>query len=100
MVPEHSRISVLSSGSANGSITASIAFGGNCPPIASASSLEEQREVEPRPEPADEEHHFRSDEQDHAVTQVKLHDRRVIAGLGFASLMFENQLKKVAIRPA
>ena len=28
----------------------------------------EQREVEPAPEPAHEKHHFRSDEQDHAVT--------------------------------
>ena len=43
----------------------------------------EQREVEPRPEPADEEHHFRGDEQDHAVAQVQLHDRGVIAGMRF-----------------
>ena len=43
----------------------------------------EQREIEEGPEPADEEHHFRGDEQDHAVAQVKLHDGRVIAGMRF-----------------
>jgi hypothetical protein len=44
----------------------------------------EQREIEEGPEPADEEHHFRSDEQDHPVTLVKLNHRRVIAGVCFA----------------
>src|SRR3546814_16406923 len=31
----------------------------------------EQREVEPGPEPADEEHHFRRDEQDHAIATME-----------------------------
>ena len=39
----------------------------------------EQRDVEIGPEPGDEEHHLRGDEQDHAVTEVQLHDRRMIA---------------------
>src|SRR3546814_3204270 len=43
----------------------------------------EEREVEPRPEPADEEHHFGRDEQDHAVAQVQLDDRGVVAGVRF-----------------
>ncbi len=43
----------------------------------------EQREIEPAPEPADEEHHFRGDEQDHAVAHVQLDDRRVVAAFGF-----------------
>ena len=44
----------------------------------------EQREVEERPEPADEEHHFRRDEQDHAVAEMELDDGRVVAGMRFA----------------
>jgi hypothetical protein len=32
----------------------------------------------------DEEHHFRSDEQDHAIAQVKLDHRRMVAGLALA----------------
>ncbi len=43
----------------------------------------EQGEIEPAPEPADEEHHFRRDEQDHAVAQVKLHNRRMEALAAF-----------------
>ena len=45
----------------------------------------EQADGEEGPEPGDEEHHFRRDEQDHAVAQVQLHDRRVIALLRFAN---------------
>src|SRR3546814_3921890 len=48
-----------------------------------SSDLREEREVEPRPEPADEEHHFGRDEQDHAVAQVQLDDRGVVAGVRF-----------------
>eukprot|EP01088_Endostelium_zonatum_P004172 TRINITY_DN15393_c0_g1_i1.p1 TRINITY_DN15393_c0_g1~~TRINITY_DN15393_c0_g1_i1.p1 ORF type:complete len:297 (+),score=-1.57 TRINITY_DN15393_c0_g1_i1:1-891(+) len=44
----------------------------------------EQAEVEERPEPADEEHDFGGDEQDHAVAEVKLHDRGVIAVMRLA----------------
>jgi hypothetical protein len=39
VVPEHSRISVLSSGSAKGSSTASIAAGGKRPPTTSVRAL-------------------------------------------------------------
>ena len=42
----------------------------------------EQRSVEERPEPGDEEHHFRGDEQDHAVAMADLDHARVIAGFG------------------
>jgi hypothetical protein len=41
--------------------------------------LKEQRGVEIGPEPGDEEHHFRGDEQDHAVAVRYLHDAAVIA---------------------
>ena len=44
----------------------------------------EQREVKPRPKPAHEEHDFRRDEHDHAVTQVKLNHRGMIARMGFS----------------
>ena len=43
----------------------------------------EQRGVEVGPEPGDEEHHLRGDEQDHAVAQVQLNDRRVVAAVRF-----------------
>ena len=43
----------------------------------------EQCIVKPRPEPAHEEHDFRRDEHDHAVAQVKLNHRRMIACMGF-----------------
>src|SRR3546814_16642324 len=43
----------------------------------------EEREIEERPEPADEEHDFGGDEQDHAVAEMELHHRRVIAVLRF-----------------
>ena len=82
VVPEHSRISVLSSGKPHGSST-SMPLGGHC----AADRLDrgrEQRAVEEGPEPGEEEHHFRGDEQDHPVAQVKLDDRRVIAGVRFA----------------
>ena len=39
----------------------------------------EQAGVEERPEPGDEEHHLRGDEQDHAVAKADLDDARVIA---------------------
>ncbi len=44
----------------------------------------EQRRVEIGPEPGEEEHHLRGDEQDHPVAQVQLDDRRVIALVRFA----------------
>ena len=44
----------------------------------------EERAVEEGPEPGEEEHHLGGDEQDHAVAQVKLDDRRVIAGVRLA----------------
>src|SRR3546814_10116445 len=43
----------------------------------------EEREIEERPEPADEEHDFGGDEQDHAVAEMELHHRRVIAVMRF-----------------
>ena len=46
--------------------------------IGHTQSLWEQSEVEERPEPADKEHDFRCDEQDHPVAHVQLHDRCVI----------------------
>ena len=39
--------------------------------------------VEIGPEPGDEEHHLGGDEQDHAVAQGQLNDRRLIAFVGF-----------------
>ena len=39
----------------------------------------EQREIEPGPEPADEEHHFGCNEQQHSVAQVQLNHRGMIA---------------------
>ena len=76
VVPEHSRIKVLSSGKSQGFST-SMPLGGqrrrpHRPP-------REDRAVEKGPEPGEEEHHFGGDEQDHPVAQVKLDDRRVIA---------------------
>ena len=43
----------------------------------------EQRGVEERPEPGDEEHHLGGDEQDHAVAVADLHHPRMVAGLRF-----------------
>src|SRR5271166_495813 len=40
------------------------------------------RRAEERPEPGDEEHHFRCDEQDHSDCQAVADDRMVVAGLG------------------
>ena len=39
----------------------------------------EQGRVEVGPEPGDEEHHLRGDEEDHAVAEVQLHDRSMVA---------------------
>ena len=44
----------------------------------------EQAEVEERPEPADEEHDFGGDEQDHAVAEVELDDGGMIAMMRLA----------------
>src|SRR5688572_7887766 len=44
----------------------------------------EEREIEESPEPAKEEHHLGRNEQNHAVAQVNLDHRRVIAGMGLA----------------
>ncbi len=41
----------------------------------------QERRIEIGPEPGDEEHHLRGDEQDHPVAQMQLHDPGVIAGL-------------------
>ena len=43
----------------------------------------EQRGVEVGPEPGDEEHHLRGNEQDHAVAQVQLHHRGMVAAMRF-----------------
>ena len=53
-------------------------------PADRSTARREQRAVEERPEPGEEEHHLRGDEQDHPVAQVKLDDRRVIAGVRLA----------------
>ncbi len=45
----------------------------------------EQRKIKKRPEPAQEEHNFRGDEQNHAVTHVELNHRRVIARMRFTN---------------
>ena len=83
VVPEHSRISVLSSGKPNGSMT-SMPLGGQRAADRASTAVREKRRAEKRPEPGDEEHHFRRDEQDHPVAQVKLDDRGVIARIAFA----------------
>ena len=41
------------------------------------------RQLKEHPEPGDEEHHFGSDEEDHAVAQADIDDRRVIARAAF-----------------
>ena len=61
-------------------------FGGQMPPVKATTAVldrfvGEQRGVEERPEPGDEEHHLGGDEQDHAVAVADLHDARVIAVL-------------------
>ena len=48
-------------------------------PTADADIAEEDRGIEIGPEPGDEEHHFRGDEQQHAVAQMQLHHRGVVA---------------------
>src|SRR3546814_8089943 len=53
----------------------------------------EQREVEPGPEPADDEHHFRRDEQDHAIAQMELDHRRVIAEIGRATSELQSLMR-------
>ena len=86
VVPEVSRISVLNSGRWNGS-SVSMPFGGQMPPVKAARRYSigvagEQRDVEIDPEPGDEEHHLRGDEQDHAVALADRHDAGVVAVLG------------------
>ena len=83
VVPEVSRISVLSSGRCQGS-KVSMPCGGQTPPVkASARDIVhvagEQRGVEVGPEPGDEEHHLGGDEQDHAVAVRDLHHAGVVA---------------------
>ena len=107
-MPEVSRISVLTSGSPQGSnvpVKFALALGGQWPPVSALRSnhadeflgrrhravrqgdLErvngggKQRRVEVGPEPGHEEHHLRGDEHDHAVAQVQLHDGRVVAAV-------------------
>ena len=88
VVPEVSRISVLSSGRCQGS-KVSMPFGGHTPPISSVRATwcrsagnSARREI--GPEPGDEEHHLGGDEQDHAVAVRDLHHAGVIAlVLGF-----------------
>ena len=83
VVPEVSRISVLSSGRCQGS-KVSMPFGGHTPPSSCfARDLlhvgREQRTVEIGPEPGDEEHHLGGDEQDHPVAVGDLHHAGVVA---------------------
>ena len=65
-------------------------FGGHTPPRSSVRATcdgigREQRGIEIGPEPGDEEHHLRGDEQDHPVAVGDLHHAGVVAlELGFA----------------
>ena len=82
MVPEVSRISVLSSGRCHG-IEGRNALGrpdaaGDRNPRHVLQFIGEQRGVEIGPEPGDEEHHLRGDEQDHAVAMRDLHHAGMI----------------------
>ena len=87
-MPEVSRISVLSSGRCHGS-NVSMPFGGQTAAekfgageVARIGGEQRGREI--GPEPRDEEHHLRGDEQDHAVAVRDLHDAGVVAlVLGF-----------------
>src|SRR3954451_10700904 len=45
----------------------------------------EQARIKKGPEPRDEEHHLRGDEQDHAIAVADLDDARVVAGLGLVN---------------
>ncbi len=76
-------MSVLRSGRCQGS-KVSMPFGGQCPPVSSVrgnwiGSFGIERGVEEGPEPGDEEHHLRGDEEDHAVAVADLHDAGVVA---------------------
>ena len=84
-MPEVSRISVLSSGRCQGS-KISMPFGGQMPAGEfdarySMLSPVNRARVEKGPEPRDEEHHLRGDEQHHPVAEADLDDARVVAGL-------------------
>ena len=57
-------------------------LGGQCPPTAGTADGNKD-EVEEGPEPGEEEHHLRGDEQDHSIAQVKLDDRGVVAAMRF-----------------
>ena len=82
VVPEVSRISVLSSGRCQGSKVSMplrrphAADEGRCARV--VHLVGKQRGVEIGPEPGDEEHHLRGDEQDHAVAVRDLHHAGVI----------------------
>ncbi len=76
VVPESSRVRVLTSGRFQAG-TVSTPVGGQVAQAVRTSSIDgqgavavEQGHLEEDPEPGDEEHHFRSDEQDHAVAQA------------------------------
>ena len=87
VVPEVSRISVLSSGKCHGSKT-SMPFGGQWPPVNCGlgdldGAVGREARIEEGPEPGDEEHHLRGDEQDHPVAQAELDDAGVEALVRF-----------------
>ena len=78
-----SRISVLSSGRCQGS-NVWMPFGGQTPPVkavrpTSRSWAGNSATLKIGPEPGDEEHHLRGDEQDHPVAVRDLHHAGVVA---------------------
>src|ERR1700756_721564 len=86
VVPEVSRISVLSSGRCQGSKVWTLLGRPGAAGVSDARHFAqlvgEQGGVEIGPEPGDEEHHFRGDEQDHAVAVGYLHDAAVVSLVG------------------
>ena len=78
-MPDSSRIMVFRNGMWNGS-KVWMPAGGHIGVGSAGDVLGEEREVEERPEEADEEHHLGGDEQRHAVAQAEPHHRAVQAG--------------------
>ena len=91
VVPESSRVRVLTSGRCEGRHGLDALAAARCaqavarlPRSARAvRHVMEQRHLEEDPEPGDEEHHLRGDEQDHAVAQADGDHRGVVALVGF-----------------
>ena len=52
---------------------------GQCSALGLNSLTRIQADIEISPEPSNEEHNFRSNEQDHAIAMVHLHNRRMVA---------------------